>query len=66
MAPKNIASSELHDPSHWRDKAEETRIEAEEMRDPVSRRAMEKVASEYDRLADHVEEYLIINGKLLN
>ena len=47
----------VHDPDHWRDKAEEARLAAEEIRDPVARETMEHVAGQYERLAEHAEAY---------
>jgi hypothetical protein len=41
----------LSDPKHWRDKAEEARIKAEEMRDAIARKTMMRVADDYERLA---------------
>ena len=43
------------DPKHWRDKAEEARRKADDMTDDVAREIMERVAEDYDRLAEHAE-----------
>jgi len=55
---KNISPPDpgrFHDPKHWRDKAEEARAKAEEMVDDVAREMMQRVADEYERLAEHTE-----------
>jgi hypothetical protein len=60
MTPnKNISPpdpTQLDDPKHWRDKAEEARNKAEDMADPEARRIMESVAMAYDRLAELAEQ----------
>lgn len=38
-------------PEHWRKRAEEARIVAEQMTDPDAKEAMMNVAASYDRLA---------------
>jgi hypothetical protein len=59
-----VAISELKDPAHWRDKADEARTEAEDEADPELRKMMEQVAAEYDQL--DFEIYLIAKGQLLH
>ena len=46
----------LNDARHWRDRAEEARIHAEQLRDPDTRRMMLGVASSYERIAERAEE----------
>jgi hypothetical protein len=48
--------SRLNDPRHWRDKAEEARTKAEEMKDPISRKNMDRVALTYEHLACNAEK----------
>jgi hypothetical protein len=43
--------SRLDDPSHWRDRAEEARVKAEQMADPSAIATMTLVAKHYDILA---------------
>jgi hypothetical protein len=43
-------------PKHWRDRAEEARVLAEDMRDTVSKEMMLRLAAEYDRLAKRAQE----------
>jgi hypothetical protein len=46
----------LNDAKHWRERAEEMRVRAEEMKDLKSPSIMLGVADDYDKLADRVEE----------
>jgi hypothetical protein len=46
----------LDDPSHWRNRAEEARSQADEMRSEDTRLQMLKIAEGYDRLALRAEE----------
>jgi len=39
------------DPEHWRRRAEESRVLAEQMSDETSRQMMLKIADDYDKLA---------------
>ena len=41
----------LDDPKYWRDRAEEIRILAEDMRDSESKKEMLRIAMHYERLA---------------
>jgi hypothetical protein len=40
---------------HWRERAEETRVLAEQMTGEEARHAMMRVADDYDQIADHDE-----------
>ena len=44
------------DPEHWRDRAEEARLLAEEMRDPKAKRQMFGIVAGYERLARQDEQ----------
>jgi CHASE3 domain sensor protein len=48
----------MNNPKHWRDRAEETRVHAEQMYAPEARRLMLEIAAGYDRLAEEAEERL--------
>jgi hypothetical protein len=49
----------LNNAQHWRDRAEEARALAEEMRDEFSRQQMLAIAEGYDRLAKRAEERMM-------
>lgn len=40
---------------YWRDRAEEARAQASEMRDPDARRTLVEIAQNYDQLAEQAE-----------
>jgi hypothetical protein len=48
----------MNNPQHWRDRAEEARVNAEQMSDPESRRMMLEIADGYVRLAERAEQRL--------
>jgi len=41
----------FNDPEHWRRRAEESRVLAEQMNDKTSKQMMLRIADDYDRLA---------------
>jgi len=41
----------INDPKHWLERAEEARTVAEQLTDPDSRRAMLRIAADYEELA---------------
>jgi hypothetical protein len=41
----------FNDPEHWRRRAEESRVLAEQMNDETSKQMMLRIADDYDRLA---------------
>ena len=45
----------MFDAKHWRARAEEARVHADEMDDPVARGTMLKIADEYEKLAQRAE-----------
>jgi hypothetical protein len=44
------------DPKHWRQRAEEARVLAEQMSDPASKEMMLGIAKDYQRLAVRAEQ----------
>jgi hypothetical protein len=48
-----IMSSIIYDAGHWRDRAEEARLIAEQMTDPHSRTTMFDIAAGYEMMAEH-------------
>jgi hypothetical protein len=48
----------MNNPQHWRDRAEEARVNAEQMSDPESRRMMLEIADGYMRLSERAERRL--------
>jgi hypothetical protein len=53
-----VPYSHINDPAHWRQRAEEARVHAEQMTDPESRRMMLNIAEDYEKLAKRAEERL--------
>jgi hypothetical protein len=49
------ASGRLNDPDHWRNRAEEARVIAEQMIDPEAREFMLGVADHYEEFAERAE-----------
>jgi hypothetical protein len=45
----------MDDPRRWRDRAEEARLVAADMKDPDSKEAMLRIAKHYERLADRAQ-----------
>lgn len=45
----------LNNAKHWRDRAEETRIKAEQSWYDEQKERLLRIAKEYDRLAEHAE-----------
>jgi hypothetical protein len=57
IATRGDGMPELHmSAAHWRDRAEEARTRAAEMRDADCRRMMLEIASNYDQLAGYAEK----------
>ena len=52
MGSVNTASI-VYDAGHWRDRAEEARLIAEQTTDPHSRTTMLDIAAGYDMMAEH-------------
>jgi|HubBroStandDraft_3_1064219.scaffolds.fasta_scaffold2037349_1 hypothetical protein len=48
----------MNNPVHWRNRAEEARVNAEQISDPESKRMMLEIAEGYLRLAERAERRL--------
>ena len=48
----------INDPKHWRERAEEPRTVADELTDPDSKRAILRIAKDYEELARRAEQRL--------
>ncbi|MBR0695821.1 hypothetical protein [Bradyrhizobium lablabi] len=46
----------LHNPKHWRDRAEETRTKAARFYNVELKRRMLRIAEEYEKIADQAAE----------
>ena len=53
----------FNDPDHWRQRAEETRILAEQMSDEVQKKTILGIADDYDKLAARASRRLIDEPK---
>jgi hypothetical protein len=51
-----MSSHLFDDPKHWRGRAEEARVLAEQMSDSASREMMLGIAKDYERLAERAEQ----------
>jgi hypothetical protein len=52
----------MDNPAHWRARAEESRVLADQMNDPESKRTMLGIADGYDRMAERAEERMVVSG----
>ena len=53
-----MAKVPINDPKHWRDRAEQARILADELTDPDAKRRMLRIAADYEELAKRAERRL--------
>ena len=53
-----MAKLHINDPKHWRERAEEARVHAEQMADPEAKQTMLKIAEDYEKLAERAEQRL--------
>ena len=51
-----MPASFINDPEHWRQRAEEIRTLADDMKDDISKQMMLRIAGDYERLAQRAEE----------
>lgn len=51
-----LPASYINDPTHWRERAEQMRVLAENMNDESSKATMLKLADDYDKLAARAAE----------
>jgi hypothetical protein len=51
-----LSSSSINDPQHWRARAKQARILAEQINDQMSREMMLGIADDYEHLAERAEE----------
>jgi hypothetical protein len=46
----------INDPGHWRDRADEMRALAQDVKDEQARETMLRLAKDYDRLAERADK----------
>jgi hypothetical protein len=46
-----MAKIPINNPKHWRERAEEARVHAEQIADPESKKMMLRIAEDYEKLA---------------
>ncbi len=58
-----MAKVPINDPKHWRDRAEQARILADELTDPDAKRRMLRIAADYEELAKRAERRLAAKNR---
>ena len=58
-----MAKVPINDPKHWRDRAEQARILADELTDPDAKRRMLRIADDYEELAKRAERRLAAKNR---
>jgi hypothetical protein len=53
-----MAKMPINDPKHWRERAEEARVHAEQITDEKSKKMILRIAEDYDELARRAERRL--------
>ena len=48
-SPTPMADHLINDPNHWRERAKEARVHAEQIDDPESKKMMLRIAEDYNR-----------------
>jgi len=51
-----MADHLINDPNHWRERAKEARVHAEQIADPESKKMMLRIAEDYEKLALRAEQ----------
>jgi molecular chaperone GrpE (heat shock protein) len=51
-----MRADSINNPEHWRKRAEEMRLLANQMKDEDSKQAVLRIAAEYDHLAQRAEQ----------
>jgi hypothetical protein len=51
-----MASGDINDPKHWRDRAAEMRVLADTMKDAETIAIMHRLAADYDKLAERAAQ----------
>jgi hypothetical protein len=51
-----VRPSIANDPEHWRKRAKDMRMLANEIKDPLSKETMLRIADDYERLAKRAQE----------
>jgi hypothetical protein len=51
-----MRADSINNPEHWRKRAEEMRLLADQMKDEDSKQAVLRIASEYDHLSQRAEQ----------
>jgi hypothetical protein len=53
-----VAKVPINDPKHWRERAEEARVHAEQVTDDEPKKMMLRIADDYEELAGRAERRL--------
>jgi hypothetical protein len=51
-----MSASILDDPEHWHQRAEEARLVAEQLHDPVAKAAILRIAADYEQIAEQARQ----------
>ena len=58
-----MAKIPINDPHHWRQRAEEARTAADQLTDEKSKKAMLRIAKDYEMLAERAERRIARSSK---